>query len=303
MIDGIHGKDVREAREHEDSLTSDVFGHLRYLPPGVFWPELFANARDATEYERDLRKVLEDDPNFSLEQCTRLEIEFWPYYDGIGEPDMKLTFRDHEDRPRCTIFAEVKFHAEKSGTDDDDQLARYMKLVTDPPPDLAPYVCLIYLTPRESRHAINGTIGSKPHLEAFRDKLFRLRWQDVLDVAEHAAGQHGGDCFPYDTILTDAVALLRKRGLEHFKGMTHIGSLELFAITPALWNRPGSGMNEINALELFTIEKGAWIKSGMNEINALELFTIEKGAWIKSGMNEINALELFTVEKGAWIND
>lgn len=240
MIDGIHGKDVPEARDHEDSLTSDVFGHLQYLPPGVFWPELFANARDATEAERDLRTAVErtreDDPNFPLEQCTRLEIEFWPYCNGIGEPDMKLTFHDHEDRPRCTIFAEVKFHAAKSGTDDDDQLARYMKLVTDPPPDLAPYVCLIYLTPRESRPEINGTIGSKPHLEAFRDKLFRLRWQDVLDVAEHAARQHGGDCFPYDTILTNVVALLRKRGLECFKGMTqHIGSLELFAIEKGAW--------------------------------------------------------------------
>ncbi len=257
MKAGIHGKDVPEARGHEDSLTSAVFGHLRYLPPGVFWPALFANARDATEAEHSLSNVLEDNNNVSLKQCTKLEIEFWPYHEGIGEPDMILTFLDHENRPRLTIVVEVKFHSEKSGTGDDDQLARYMELVTNPR-DQAAYVCLIYLTPRESLNEINDTIASHPHLGKCRDRIFQLRWQAILDVAECEASQYGGDGFPYDTILTDVVAFLRKRGLEHFKGMQESSSLTLFDITPALWNGLGSGINEIHSLELFTIEKGDW---------------------------------------------
>ncbi len=250
MIAGIKGKDVREARDHEDSLTSAVFGHLRYLPPDVFWPTLFTKAHDATQDERTLTDALKEN-GLSLEQCAKLEIEFWPYHKAIGEPDMILKFRDDAGRPLLTIVVEVKFHAEQSG----DQLARYMELVTKPPNGIRPeYVCLIYLTPRESLNEINETIKSDQRLKQFRDKMFRLQWQDVLEVA--AAKKHGGNCFLYDTILTDVATLLRKRGLEHFKGMQHIEDLELFKIKPPF--RIFNEMNEINALEMFAIEKGEW---------------------------------------------
>ncbi len=260
MIAGIKGKDVREARDHEDSLTSAVFGHLRYLPPGVFWPRLFDKVRDATKDKRTLASVLANSDNFSLTQCAKLKIAFWPADCGkdIGEPDIILTFCNRDDLPLLTIVVEVKFHAEQSG----DQLARYMKLVKNPPASYkADYVCLIYLTPRESLHEINKTIRADKKLEKFRDRMFRLQWQDVLD----AANMKGDRSFLHNTILADLVEFLRKRGLERFNGIQPVKKLELFNIKPAPWllsdrskDRQFNGMKESNALKTFAIKKGAW---------------------------------------------
>jgi hypothetical protein len=44
LVAEVHGKRVAEAQDAEDYLTSAVFGHLRYIPPSVFWPDLFALA-------------------------------------------------------------------------------------------------------------------------------------------------------------------------------------------------------------------------------------------------------------------
>ncbi len=265
MIAGIKGKDVREARGHEDSLTSALFGHLRYLRPGVFWTDLFAKTIDATDDERTLKDVLNDDANNVLKQCTNLKIDFWPNYEIVGEPDMILQFCNHANRALLTIVVEVKFHSGESG----NQLARYMKLVTNPTRDArADY--LIYLTPRESLNEINEAISADQDLEKFRHKLFRLQWQDVLEVAKEAGKKQSGKRFPYDTILADVATLLRKRGLEHFKGMQVVNALKRFDIKSAPWrgskrsisgtdkDRRFNGMNESNDLEMFTIKKGAW---------------------------------------------
>ncbi len=37
LLAEIHGKHLADARDDEDYLTSSVFGHLRYIPPGSFW--------------------------------------------------------------------------------------------------------------------------------------------------------------------------------------------------------------------------------------------------------------------------
>ncbi len=270
MIAGIKGKDAPEARHHEDSLTAAVFGHLRYLPPDVFWPALFAKAHDSTADERPLTDALKES-GVSPERCARLEIEFWQYHGDIGEPDMILKFFDRndrrDDRLLLTIIVEVKFHAEQSG----DQLARYMELVTGPR-DKTDYACLIYLTPRESLKEINDTIGSHPHLEALRDRMFRLQWQDVLDIAADAAMSHGNERFPCDMILRDVAEFLKKRGLERFKGMRDDLALSLVKPKSAPWarresedgdagnNRRFNGMNESSGLELFAVEKGGWVQ-------------------------------------------
>ena len=261
MIAGIKGKDIREARDHEDSLTSAVFGHLRYLPPGVFWPKLFGKAVNAARDKQNLSDVLKE----RLKQCTKMEIVFWEYYEVIGEPDMILKFYDHKNQTLITIVVEVKFHSGESG----NQLARYMKLVTNPPHgDKADY--LIYLTPRESLYEINETISSHQCLENVRDRMFCLQWQDVLEVAEGEADPQVKDQFSYKTILDDVVTLLRKRGLEYFKGMEPLNSLEPFEIKPAPWIGSEESLSDVDKDHHF---------SGMNEINTLEYFTIEKGTW------------------------
>jgi hypothetical protein len=44
LIAEIHGKRFPESEGQEDWLTSAVFGHLRLIPPPVFWPGLFERA-------------------------------------------------------------------------------------------------------------------------------------------------------------------------------------------------------------------------------------------------------------------
>ena len=44
LLAEIHGKSEVSVRDHEDYLTSTVFGHLRYVRPGPFWTGLFSRA-------------------------------------------------------------------------------------------------------------------------------------------------------------------------------------------------------------------------------------------------------------------
>jgi hypothetical protein len=44
LIAELHGKGIAEAQDNEDCLTSCVFGHLRYLPPSVFWEQFLSCA-------------------------------------------------------------------------------------------------------------------------------------------------------------------------------------------------------------------------------------------------------------------
>jgi hypothetical protein len=45
LLAEIHGKTLEVARDNEDYLTSAVFGHLRYVAPGLFWDELLKRAK------------------------------------------------------------------------------------------------------------------------------------------------------------------------------------------------------------------------------------------------------------------
>jgi hypothetical protein len=44
LIAEIHGMRFPEAEGQDDWLTSAVFGHLRHVAAGVFWPDLFERA-------------------------------------------------------------------------------------------------------------------------------------------------------------------------------------------------------------------------------------------------------------------
>ena len=45
LLAEIHGHGIGEVERNEDYLTSAVFGHLRYVPPGIFWEEFFLRAK------------------------------------------------------------------------------------------------------------------------------------------------------------------------------------------------------------------------------------------------------------------
>jgi len=45
LVAEAHGKVCEAAQGHEDSLTSAVFGHLRYVRPGRFWEKFLGAAK------------------------------------------------------------------------------------------------------------------------------------------------------------------------------------------------------------------------------------------------------------------
>lgn len=213
LLAEIYGKSVAEARDSEDSLTSAVFGHLRYVPPAVFWPALFAAAR--TTDGRPLCHVLPAG-------ATALEVQFWPRT-SFGEPDLKLTLR-HPDGTTAVVVIEVKLWAGKSGAGDRDQLIRYLRGVPD--------AVLIYLTPGDPFAEIADSSRSPIRLPGDEHRLFGLRWQTLQDIARQSA--HTAPP-PADLILRDVAKFLDRLGLSGFDGWKDYPDLSDLTPTRAPW--------------------------------------------------------------------
>lgn len=131
LLAEIHGHILREAEGNEDYLTSAVFGHLRYIPPGIFWEEFFrlAKALPIGGEEKPLSEYLADRGS-RISEFSTLEIHFWPSHPKFGQPDMLLCFGKEGSHP-IVILVEVKLWSEKSGIGKDDQLARYLRILKD----------------------------------------------------------------------------------------------------------------------------------------------------------------------------
>lgn len=116
----------------EDYLTSTVFGHLRYIAPGLFWDELFASAKGLQRVhgkEYSLGQLLAD-TGCLPSVYSRLQTFFWRAHPIHGEPDLILVFSGTGLTP-LVLLIEVKLRSEKSGTGDNDQLARYLRILDD----------------------------------------------------------------------------------------------------------------------------------------------------------------------------
>jgi len=263
---------------------------LRYLPPCVFWDEFFSNAKTVpiNGSEKSLRQFLRD-CGASVSECTALRIDFWPNHPEWGQPDMVLCFTGDLGRS-IVVVVEVKLNSEKSGTEDEDQLLRYLSILDDLSAlklslPRNPLTALVYLTPRESVREIQSSLASSHATQTDRRRLFRVQWQDLLAVARRVAP--GADGLSA-TILHDVSLFLAKRGLEYFSGFREDPTLPTF--TPddgAFYEHHGffDGYGEDPALPTFTYHDGKFyeqhsIFDGFREVGGLELGLIERGEWI-----------------------
>lgn len=206
LLAEIHGKSVAEARDAEDYLTSAVFGHLRYVSPAVFWPELFAAAG----------LVLPAG-------ATDLDVRFWPRTNG-DEPDLKLTL-SYPNRPPVVVVIEVKLWASKSGTGERDQLIRYLRGV--------PGASLVYLTPGDPFAEIADSLNSSIAQEGDKLRLFGLRWQTLHDIARRTAATTTLE--PAKLILSDVAKFLDRMGLSGFDSWKGYPDLSTLTPTRAPW--------------------------------------------------------------------
>ena len=271
LVAEIHGKIVPQALNDEDFLTSAIFGHLRYVPPSVFWTELFKCAKslpDENGQERSLTEVIMRN-RCEVKESTSLQAHFWSRHPTLGEPDLLLCFRG--EGPPLIILVEVKLWSGKSGTD--DQLARYLNILDDLSA-LRPQLSLgledarrylVYLTPRESLREVQESVDSiRVGKDEARSRVFRLQWQDVAEVARATTST---TVPPYRTILDDVARFLHIRGLEHFKGFVEVPHLNAVdkdcgrfytPIGTALPTSHFEGWTQVPGLETLQVRRGEW---------------------------------------------
>ena len=216
LIAEIHGKRFPEAEGQEDWLTSAVFGHLRHIPPGVFWPDLFSRAFNTGEHRASLYSRICAE-GVQLSRYSDLKILFWKCFEGYGEPDVILQFSGGTQAP-LIVIVEVKLNSGKSGAGDDDQLKRYLELLDDraaffpASKEETGQRYLVYLTRNFSKMEIEESVelsadaGKKDAAE----RLYGLQWQDVLECAEANGDPR--------SLLEEVAEFLRGRGFEAFGG-------------------------------------------------------------------------------------
>lgn len=265
LLAEIHRKTLEVACDNEDYLTSAVFGHLRYVPPGPFWDDLLKRARglpgpDGGEHSLGQVLAVAGHPPSAF---TRLKVHFWREHETHGEPDLILVFTA-DGRPPLVVLIEAKLWSDKSGTGDRDQLVRYLRVLEDldtvkvhVPAEAAR--CLVYLTPRESLAEVEDSAARVDDAARDRPRLFRLQWQDVLEAADAA---WPGAQEPACTVLGDVARFLREVGLEYFKGMSRLDELPLLEQGFGAFYTAGltgfHGMTREPRLDFFEVCKGAW---------------------------------------------
>jgi hypothetical protein len=261
LIAELHGKVIAEAQNNEDCLTSCVFGHLRYLPPSVFWEQFLSCAITVTinGESRSLTELLREQQIY-ISQYSHLTVSNWPSHPKFGEPDLALLFSGGG-MQLLVILVEAKLWAQKSGLAENDQLARYLRSSSDlgsfnPPLPISATVALVYLTPRESLPEVMETLAMYDGIEA-RKLLFRVQWQDVIDAAERSLLSERDSL--HRLILNDVAEFLRRRGLEYFKGFSIDSSLPLLNEKEfAFYSRGTRAFSMLNLPGSFQIERGEW---------------------------------------------
>jgi hypothetical protein len=216
LIAEIHGKRFAEAEGQEDWLTSAVFGHLRHIPPGVFWPDLFNRAFNTGGHRASLYSRI-CASGIQLGSYSDLRILFWKYFDGYGEPDIILQFSGGAQAP-LIVIVEVKLNSGKSGGGGDDQLKRYLELLDDRSTFFTYWEVdtergyVVYLTRNFAKMEIeeSANLSVSAGKKDAAERLYGLQWQDVLECAEANGGP--------SSLLEEIAEFLRRRGFEAFGG-------------------------------------------------------------------------------------
>jgi hypothetical protein len=261
LIAELHGKIVPEALSSEDYLTSAVFGHLRYVPPGPFWEALLEAARSLPVEGTELsaRATLEQAAGRKISEYENLSVIFWPQHPQ-GEPDLFLLFQARDARA-IAVCVEVKLDAGKSGSGENDQLVRYLRLC-DTIERLSPAVprgCLtgvVYLTAQDSRSVLLESLTIYGDSVGSRSRLFQLEWQDVLETARQCSGLKGAQT---SLILHDVSEFLARRGLEHFRGMTLPKDFPAFDLTDGLLFSGASLFSNPDVPDDIELIRGGWV--------------------------------------------
>lgn len=280
LVAELHGHYVAEAQNSEDYLTSTVFGHLRYLLPNLFWPELFKHilAMPAAGPRTLFDQLAQS--GISIKTFDSLDIHFWPSHPTFGCPDLILVFSGKGLKP-LVVLVEAKLWAEKSGTGDFDQIVRYLRLLNQParvhprlPTEFTS--ALIYLTERDSLAELEESLKVFEKPIEGRRKIFRLQWQDIIMAASVVLPSTAGIA---RLILNDVASFLTRRGLKYFSGF-HRLDFPAISIQPLNMLKqeifeymPLPGLLQIKALPIAQ-------HSTFRKLPLPPVFNIQRGPWL-----------------------
>lgn len=106
-------------------------GTFDISPPTVFWEEFLANAIGIPVggESNSLIEVL-GKQQIRISSYSTVRVLSWPTHPKFGEPDLALVFMGEGMRP-LVLFIEAKLWSEKSGREENDQLARYLRAIHD----------------------------------------------------------------------------------------------------------------------------------------------------------------------------
>jgi hypothetical protein len=197
----LHGKLSRDQENMEDILTSNVFGILKYLPPGT---ALVPFLRKAVTPEQD-------HPLVSLSSDVEVKCEFWPWLgksDNTGcEPDVLIRLTCPSNK-KTLILIEAKYHSGKSSEEE-----------KDPNEKLA----------REQSEEI-ASLGVDHSDEPVKDQLSR-EWRNLRRLAEKESAEPvliyltAGFVCPTEDIEASQKALKGEKGKISWLSWRHLPSL------------------------------------------------------------------------------
>ena len=213
----LKGKLSREQENMEDILTSNVFGLLKYVPPGEGLLNYLAFAEEkGGNHPLEFLNSLNDGSKLSI------EYEFWPRWEEsncIGcEPDVaiKLEISDKQD---LLVLIEAKYWSGKSpgavetADKPNDQLAKEWDNLSVRVGRLNKKPVLIYLTKhyayphQDIEEAINEYKNKRPG--GTEPGIYWLSWRHLRKVCENTD----------NPILNDLSFLLERLNLKFFDGV------------------------------------------------------------------------------------
>lgn len=261
LLAEIHGKSEVSVRDHEDYLTSTVFGHLRYVRPGPFWTGLFSRAitlpiRGVGE---SLIQILGEE--FEISRYEFVNVYFWPRCPGLGEPELAICFTGGSQRP-LVILTEIKLWSAKSGFGEHDQLMRYLRIADSihlllPAVPKNPKTVVLYLTPRAAADEVKESLIQYGDSDENRRRLFRVQWQDVIEAIGNSIDQESEAT---RMILNDVREFLRVRQLEYFRGFRSAPQIERLRRVGSFYRSSLKfhGFQKVSGLEQCAVVKGVW---------------------------------------------
>lgn len=262
LLAEIHGKYDIAVRDHEDYLTSTVFGHLRYVVPGPFWRDFLSRAKTVPIDGAEKSLVAVVGGEHDLGRYETLDVHFWPKVPGLGEPEMALCFSGGGQQP-LVVLVEVKLWSFKSGHGEYDQLMRYVRIADaidrlQPPVPRDAAVVVLYLTPREALSEVQESLIAVGDTEQNRRRLFRLQWQDMIEAIDSVLLSESQF---HQRILVDVRDFLRVRQLEYFRGFRTLpDAFQLSEGIGSFYSPNGDfdGFHGVSSLNNVSVVKAEW---------------------------------------------